>query len=109
MLKRGGASAKRLSEGEKTAIAFAHYVASLRQEEFNLAESIIVIDDPISSLDATACYFIYGLVKSLEEQVSQLFLMTHSHSFFVLLMRHFRGKAYGHYEVHRFTNPDSEL
>ncbi len=109
MLKRGGAAAKRLSEGEKTAIAFAHFIASLRQEAFNLAESIIVIDDPISSLDATACYFIYGLVRSLESQVSQLFLMTHSHSFFVLLMRHFRGPAYGHYEVHRFTNPDSDL
>lgn len=109
LLKRGGATAKRLSEGEKTAISFAHFIASLKQETFNLAESIIVIDDPISSLDATACYFIYGLVKSLEAECSQLFLMTHSHSFFVLLMRHFRGKAYGHYEVHRFTNPGSDL
>jgi wobble nucleotide-excising tRNase len=109
LLKRGGTIAKRLSEGEKTAIAFAHFIASLQQQEFNKSESIVVIDDPISSLDATACYFIYGLVKALEKEVNQLFLMTHSHSFFVLLMRHFRGKTYGHYEVHRFTKPGSDI
>lgn len=109
LLKRGGKIAMRLSEGEKTAIAFAHFIASLQQKDFNKSESIIVIDDPISSLDATACYFIYGLVRSLEKEVNQLFLMTHSHSFFVLLMKHFRGKSYGHYEIHRFTKPDSEV
>ena len=108
-LKRGGKIAKRLSEGEKTSIAFAHFIASLEEKEFDKSKSVIVIDDPISSLDANACYFIYGLVRSLEKQVNQLFLMTHNHQFFILLMRHFRGKDYGHYEVHRLSQPSSDV
>lgn len=108
-LKRGGAIAKRLSEGEKTSIAFAHFIASLGEKEFDKSKSVIVIDDPISSLDANACYFIYGLVRALEKEVNQLFLMTHNHQFFILLMRHFRGREYGHYEIHRLSPPNSEV
>jgi len=108
-LKRGGTIAKRLSEGEKTSIAFAHFIASLEEKEFDKSKSVIVIDDPISSLDANSCYFIYGLVKALEKEVNQLFLMTHNYSFFILLIKHFRDKKhYGHYEIHRITKPDSE-
>lgn len=108
-LKRGGTIAKRLSEGEKTSIAFAHFIASLEEKEFDKSKSVIVIDDPISSLDANSCYFIYGLVKALEKEVNQLFLMTHNYSFFILLIKHFRDKKhYGHYEIHRITKSDSE-
>lgn len=108
-LKRGGNMAKRLSEGEKTAIAFAHFMASLEEAKFKLDESIVVIDDPISSLDSTACYFVYGLIKSLESRVNQLFLLTHSYSFFLLLLRDFRSKKHGHYEVHRVVPEGSEV
>jgi len=53
---RRGKPAKRLSEGEKTAVAFIYFLVQLKDQDFNIGEGIVVIDDPISSLDASAIY-----------------------------------------------------
>ena len=53
LVKRRGVPAKRLSEGEKTAIAFLYFIVQL-EEDFDIAEGIVVIDDPISSLDSAS-------------------------------------------------------
>jgi wobble nucleotide-excising tRNase len=39
-----------LSEGEKTAIAFIYFVVKLTENNNKLKETIVVVDDPISSL-----------------------------------------------------------
>ena len=41
-----------LSEGEKTALAFAYFMSKVTTEVTNKGQTIIVIDDPISSLDS---------------------------------------------------------
>lgn len=51
-LSRGEEVAKNLSEGEKTAVAFAYFVAKLEEQNNQISESIVYIDDPISSLDS---------------------------------------------------------
>ena len=51
ILKRGGKIANNLSEGEKTAIAFVHFTISLKDQDFSAENGIVVIDDPVSSLD----------------------------------------------------------
>ena len=55
-IQRGGHIAKNLSEGEKTAIAFVYFLKTLRDSSFDLTESVIVIDDPISSLDSNSLF-----------------------------------------------------
>lgn len=53
---RGQAAAERLSEGEKTAIAFIYFIVQLQDQDVDLSEGIVVIDDPISSLDSNSLY-----------------------------------------------------
>jgi wobble nucleotide-excising tRNase len=48
---RGGVVAKNLSEGEKTAIAFAYFITRVQDGQHPLADTRVVIDDPVSSLD----------------------------------------------------------
>jgi len=82
---RDGKIAKNLSEGEKTAIAFAHFIARIHDGRVPLANTIVVIDDPISSLDANHLFNTYALIKTQIADCRQLFLLTHSFEFFNLV------------------------
>jgi wobble nucleotide-excising tRNase len=82
---RGGAKAKNLSEGEKTAIAFAHFITRVQDGRRPLADTIVVIDDPISSLDASHLFNTYALIKTQLAECCQLFISTHSFDFYNLV------------------------
>jgi wobble nucleotide-excising tRNase len=100
-LKRGAKLADNLSEGEKTAISFAYFLVSLESlnKEGKLIETIVFIDDPISSLDANHIAQVYSLLNSFffrkgvdkdnPEKVcscfKQLFISTHNFEFFSFL------------------------
>jgi wobble nucleotide-excising tRNase len=100
-LKRGTVEAKNLSEGEKTAIAFAYFLVKLDglKSEDKLKETLIFIDDPISSLDSNHIFQVYSLInshlfgkKTNAEGVlcnihyfNQLFISTHNFEFFSFL------------------------
>jgi len=71
-----------LSEGEKTAIAFMYFLKSLSDTSFDLPESIVVIDDPISSLDSNSLFSAFGFMRDRSEGARQLFVLTHNFSFF---------------------------
>src|SRR5262249_47471686 len=47
-----------------------------------LADTIVVIDDPISSLDATHLFNTYALIKIQLASCRQLFISTHSFEFY---------------------------
>lgn len=79
---RGGVIASNLSEGEKTAIAFLHFLKSLNDRSFKKDHGIVVIDDPISSLDANALFCAFGFMKDKTNNVAQLFVLTHNFTFF---------------------------
>lgn len=83
---RRGQAAKRLSEGEKTAIAFLHFVVRLGDQDFDLNEGIVVIDDPVSSLDSSAMYQAFGFLKNAVKDAKQVFLLTHNFEFLQLLI-----------------------
>lgn len=83
---RRGKPAKRLSEGEKTAIAFLYFLVQLKDQDFNLAEGIVVIDDPISSLDSSAIYQAFSFLKNEAKDAKQLFILTHNYEFLKLLI-----------------------
>ncbi|NTV47145.1 MAG: AAA family ATPase, partial [Chlorobiales bacterium] len=82
---RGGVVAKNLSEGEKTAIAFTYFITRVQDGRHPLADLRIVIDDPISSLDANHLFNTYSLIKTQLAGCRQLFLSTHSFEFFNLV------------------------
>ena len=101
VLKRGDKIACNLSEGEKTAIAFAYFIVNLEsiEKDGNLNNYIIFIDDPISSLDANHIAQVSALINSfffrkatgvdmsdkVVCKVQQLFIATHNFEFYSFL------------------------
>ncbi len=101
ILKRGNKKARNLSEGEKTAVAFSHFMVSLKslKDEGKLNDYIVFIDDPISSLDANHIAQVSSLINSFFFQrglnptdpnkvckcFQQLFISTHNFEFFSFL------------------------
>lgn len=66
------------SEGEKTAIALCYFISTLESDGRKLKDLIVVVDDPISSLDTKALNFACALVKSRLDKAGQLFVLTHN-------------------------------
>ena len=79
---RGGVPAQSLSEGESTAIALLYFLKSLQDRRFELENGTIVLDDPVSSLDANALFLAFGFIRERTEGAGQLFVLTHNFSFF---------------------------
>ena len=71
-----------ISEGEKTALALLYFLKTLKHKEFKLEEGIVVLDDPVSSLDSNALYLAFGYIKERTKSVGQLFVLTHNFAFF---------------------------
>ena len=84
-LIRNQVKAKNLSEGEKTAIAFAYFLTRLKDKETDLEKSIVFLDDPISSLDSNHLYNTYAIIQTELNGCNQLFISTHNLEFFNLL------------------------
>ena len=98
-IKRGCHLAKNLSEGEKTAIAFAHFMVMLDSIGNEMQNQIVFIDDPISSLDANHIAQVSSLINSFFfrqgidstqpdkycNYFNQLFISTHNFEFFSFL------------------------
>lgn len=82
---RAGIPAKNLSEGEETAIAFAYFITRVQDGRNSLADTIVAIDDPVSSLDANHLFNTFALVKIQLAGCRQLFISTHSYEFYSLL------------------------
>ncbi|MDR6936007.1 AAA family ATPase [Luteibacter sp. 3190] len=99
-LRRHGQPARNLSDGERTAIAFAYFLTKLKEHK-SLDEVIVYIDDPISSLDSNHVFQVYATLKHLFFQkvndahgkpkwvtaCKQLFISTHNFEFFEMLKK----------------------
>ncbi|WP_082728167.1 AAA family ATPase [Burkholderia mayonis] len=81
-ITRGGHPATHLSDGERTAIAFLYFLKSIQGTDFDLNTGIIVIDDPVSSLDANSLFSAFGFMKERTANAGQLFVLTHNFAFF---------------------------
>jgi wobble nucleotide-excising tRNase len=98
-LLRGNDVAKNLSEGEKTSISFAYFATKLEEQNNKILDSIVYIDDPISSLDSNHLFNIYSFIKNMFYETTrdqngskihvckckQLFISTHSFEFYNLI------------------------
>uniref|UniRef100_B8DMH4 Protein CR006 P-loop domain-containing protein n=1 Tax=Nitratidesulfovibrio vulgaris (strain DSM 19637 / Miyazaki F) TaxID=883 RepID=B8DMH4_NITV9 len=85
IIRRNGTVISDLSDGEKTAIAYLYFLKSLSDESNDISSSIIVIDDPVSSLDTNALYNAYSYTKEKTINAHQLFILTHNYMFFRLI------------------------
>ena len=74
-----------LSEGEKTAIAFVYFLTKVKENGNKIEDSIIVIDDPISSFDNNKLFSAYSSIRSEFDKCKQLFISTHNFNFFKLI------------------------
>lgn len=81
-ITRNSVTADALSESEKTAIAFLYFLKSLKDKNFDLPNGIVVVDDPVSSLDANSLFYAFGFMKERTKEAGQLFIFTHNFCFF---------------------------
>ncbi|NPV81516.1 MAG: AAA family ATPase [Firmicutes bacterium] len=88
-IMRNGTLAESLSEGEQTAIAFLYFLKTLEDKDFNKGDGIVVVDDPVSSLDSNFLYCAFGFMKSRLKNTGQLFVLTHNFLFFRAVKRWF--------------------
>ena len=79
---RNGEIAKNLSEGEKTALAIVYFLAKIKEDEYDLKNGVVVIDDPVSSLDSTAIFQAFSFIKESIKEAGQIFILTHHFDFF---------------------------
>lgn len=108
-VSRNEERAYNLSEGEKSLIAFAYYIArleSLSTEE--KLKTILFIDDPISSLDENNIFYIYNLIYCLIEKKEflQYFLSTHNLDFLKYTNRFSSQKDY--YLIEKLKQSEDE-
>jgi len=85
-IMRNNAPARYVSEGEKTALAFIYFVVHLNDGQFPKANGIVVIDDPISSLDSNSLYQAFSFLKNAVIDCGQVFVLTHNFDFLKLLL-----------------------
>ena len=94
-ITRNGIPAKALSEGETTAIALLYFLRSLDDHRFDLSNGLVVLDDPVSSLDANSLYQAFGLIRSRTGSAGQLIVLTHNFTLFRLVrnwFHHLKGQ-----------------
>lgn len=84
---RNGVAASRLSIGEKTAITLVHFLETVARFDAADGKPIVVIDDPVSSLDSNvfmgiSTYIWSAVVSQRRDGIGQLFLLTHNFDLF---------------------------
>lgn len=116
VIREDGSVAENLSEGERNFIAFLYFYhqvrGSMNGEE--LKEKIVVIDDPVSSMDSTALFLVSAIVREMinvcrnnteylnpkvpGDYIKQLFILTHN----VYFHREITYKQVGYYNCTSF-------
>lgn len=81
-ISRSGVQATHLSDGEMAALSLLYFLKSLEDRGFDNRRGVVVIDDPVSSLDGNAVFLAFGLIRERTKNVGQLFLLTHDFLFF---------------------------
>jgi wobble nucleotide-excising tRNase len=84
IIERNKKIANNLSEGEKTALSLVYFVNKLGELDTKLTDTIVVLDDPISSFDSNHLFAACSYIMNHCLGARQLFLLTHNFWFFKL-------------------------
>lgn len=105
--------AKNLSEGEKTLIAFLYFIIPIQSMKKAGKESpIIVIDDPVSSLDSKNLFQIGDWIVTTIKKCEQVILLTHNFYFFVKIreaMKHIDKNNFKIFEIQKIASVGSKI
>ena len=112
VVRPDGKVADNLSEGEKNFIAFLYFYFLVRgseQPESTIQDKIVVIDDPVSSMDSGTMFIVSALVREMveicynagsyrdtktsEDFIKQIFILTHNAYFHREVSQH-QAKRY---------------
>lgn len=86
---RSNGPAKDLSEGERNSLALLYFLRSLEADGVTPEHDLVVIDDPVTSLDKESMFAAYSLVDERTKHFGQVVVLTHDYDLFRLfLMRH---------------------
>jgi wobble nucleotide-excising tRNase len=88
-IMRNDEVAKNLSEGERTALAIVYFLAKLKEDGFDIKTSVIVIDDPVCSLDSNSIFQAFSFIKESIKEAGQIIILTHHFDFFRQVKRWF--------------------
>lgn len=88
-IMRNDEVAKNLSEGERTAVAIVYFLAKLKEDGFDIKNSIVVIDDPVCSLDSNSIFQAFSFIKESIKEAGQIIILTHHFDFFRQVKRWF--------------------
>ena len=91
ILRPSGKPAMELSEGERTAVSFCYFLTQLAAEGRKLEDLVLVIDDPISSLDTAARTYAFSLMTRMTKKCAQVIVLTHNTSFMNMVKREFQN------------------
>ncbi len=104
-----------LSDGEKTTLAFAYFLARLKlfYKKEDLKDLVVIIDDPISSLDEQRIYNTSDIVAKINQELAgealkdedkvQVFVLTHNHTFMARLIN-MVSKHARYFQLERYQN-----
>ena len=85
-----------LSEGERNFIALAYFMTALNDESNKFdTNGVVVIDDPVSSLDKNAIFHIFSIIvgEVARYPERQYFIFTHNLDFFGHLREHYQKRT----------------
>lgn len=125
VIREDGTVAVNLSEGERNFIAFLYFYHVVRGSQTGVdsgKDKIVVIDDPVSSMDSSALFIVSSLVRemigvcsnnvNLDKQeyegnyIKQLFILTHNAFFHreitYNMVRHYRYVSF--YKINKKNN-----
>ncbi len=76
-----------LSSGDRNTLALAFFFAMIEQDQ-NLKDLIVVIDDPMTSLDEHRTLTTAQEIRNLSKRVKQVIVLSHSKSFLCKIWKH---------------------
>ena len=79
-ITRKGKRAKNLSKGEENAIALIYFFNTFLDVDADAQNTIVMLDDPISSFDSNFYYNAISYIREKTSQVGQTFIFTHKFS-----------------------------
>ena len=100
-ITRNGKLAKNLSKGEENAVALIYFFNTLLDSNADSQNTIIVLDDPISSFDSNFYYNAMSYIREKSGNIGQVFVFTHKFSLFNDYGRMYPGDDTNRYIIRR--------
>lgn len=92
VVTRAGELARHISEGERNAIALIYFLRSLEEDGVDASNTVVVIDDPVTSMDKEALFAAFAFEKKQTSEFAQTIVLTHDYEYFRLHLRDLKSR-----------------